>query len=137
MNFRLFVQRHFDAGKNQENSENIHDPTEGIEEGDTGKDKDRSGNQRQQYSPEQGLVFIGLRHAEKPEYQHEDKKIVDTQRIFNDISGEKLHRLGMTVTMKKVNTRAEQDCQRHPESRPKQGFLHFDDVNLAVENTEV
>jgi hypothetical protein len=78
-----------------------------------------------------------MRHAEKPEYQHKDKKIVDAQRVFNEISGKKLHRFGVAFIVKKVNTRAEQERQRHPESSPKQGFLHFDDVNPAVKNSEV
>jgi hypothetical protein len=76
-------------------------------------------------------------HAKKPEYQHKNEKIVDAQRVFNEISGKKLHRFGVAFIVKKVNTRAEQERQRHPESRPKQGFLHFDDVNLAVENTKI
>ena len=76
-------------------------------------------------------------YAEKPEYQHEHEKIVYAQRVFNQIRGKKLHRLGMTVTVKKVNTRTEQKRQRDPEGRPKQGFLHFDDMNLAIENAEV
>ena len=79
MDFRLFVQRHFDAGKNQESAENIHDPAESIDQRDTREDKDAARHQRHQYPPEQRFVFVSMRNVEKTENQHEDKKIVDAQ----------------------------------------------------------
>src|SRR5664280_200220 len=135
MDFGLFVHCHFNAGENQESPENIHDPTECIDQRDAREDKDRTRDQRQQNSPEQGLMFIRKRHVEKTEDQHEDKKIVDAQRVFNEISGRKLHRLGMAV--EKVNSGTEKQSQSDPKSSPKQCFLHFDDVSLTIENTEI
>jgi len=135
MDFRFFVERHFDAGENQKRAENVHDPVEFVDERNAGKNKCRARNQRQQDAPEERLVLISGRHVEKPEDQQEHKKIINAQRVFNDVSGKKFQRLGVAVKI--IDARAEQAGQCDPEGCPEHGFLHFDDVHLAVENTQI
>jgi len=135
VDFRLLVQRHFDAGDNQKGAENIHDPVEAADQRHAREDENAARDQRQKNPPEQRLVFVSAGNVEVAKDQHEDKEIVDAERVFNQVSGHILD--GFSVSVKEINPRPERQSQRHPEGRPEQRFLHLDDVGFPVEDAEI
>jgi len=80
-------------------------------------------------------MLVGAGNIEVAKDQHEDKEIVDAERVFNQVSGYILD--GLSVSVKEINPRPEQQSQRHPEGSPEQRFLHLDDVGFPVEDAEI
>jgi len=75
---------------NKECSQQVEDPMESLDQSDSSDDKNTAHYQCAQNSPEQHAVLVFVRYREVPEDHEEDKKIVDTEREFHQISGGEL-----------------------------------------------
>ena len=89
MNALLFGENHFDAGIDQEQTEEIEDPLEPIDQTDPGKDHETAHNQRPYNAPEQHAMLILGRDAKIAEDERDHKDVVHRQRQFGDVAGDK------------------------------------------------
>ena len=77
--FLIRHEQHFQAGQQQEPAEHIHQPMEFRHQSDTGKNHDRTHDDRAQYTVEQHATLIYGRHGEKAEYHQEHENIIHRQ----------------------------------------------------------
>ena len=75
------------------------------------------------------------RHMEKAENQQEDEEIVDAQREFDDVSGNKLQ--SQCAPVPEENHHREDGSQGDPNRAPDQGLAELHDVGAAMEHAQV
>src|ERR1700687_1450515 len=92
MDLGLLLKEQLDSAVHQKRTEHVDNPVESLDEADARRDEDRAHEERAQDSPEQYLVLVDRRHLEETEDQEKDKEVVDTQREFDDVSGDELQR---------------------------------------------
>src|SRR5262249_44001678 len=76
----------------KKNAEEINHPVEPGQEGSTDQNQRGAHNKRPDHAPLQDTWLQGSRDAEIPENYQENEKIVDRQRLLDDVPGEKLNR---------------------------------------------
>jgi hypothetical protein len=67
-------------------------------------------------------MLIGRGYFEVGEYQNNDKNIINTQRFFNQVSGEEFQGLDFVEVV--VDKQIKKHGQRDPDARPSQCFPH-------------
>ena len=99
-------------------------------------------------APKQNPVLVFLRYPEVSKDHRDNKNIVDTQGLFNQITRQignnrLLPRHGRTIFVHpmvfigEINKDAEQERNGNPNSRPTQGFFGTDGMRIFIKNTQI
>ena len=91
------MPEHLDASINQEESEDGQYPLKACDHSCAGEDKDATEHQGPDDTPEEYLVLILALYAEEGEEHEEHEEVIHRQRLFDQISCQKLHRFLMGV----------------------------------------
>ena len=91
LNFSVAALEQFDPRVDEEGAEDVDEPVEAIDEGDTGKDEEGSKKESSDDAPEKGgeLSFFG--DGEISEEYGEDKNVIHTEGEFDNIAGKEFH----------------------------------------------
>ncbi len=90
MDFSIFTEKQPDTSKDKESPEDVNDPVNSLNYGQSCSDEDTSHNHGTENAPEKDLVLGVSRDAEIGEYHQEDKEVVHTERFFYQIASEEL-----------------------------------------------
>ena len=126
---------HPDAGNDQEYSKDVDDPVKLLNEGDAGEDECRAHQKRPHDPPEEDLVLVLRRHPEEGEDHQEDKEIVDTESLFDKITGQELHCWYRSAGI--VDKGVEDEREGDPDRTPSQRFTHLDRVRFAMKDSQI
>ena len=82
------VAEHLIRTVNQHDSEDNQHPIEAVDDGSSGKDKDKSQHDGAQNAPVQHVLILCVLDAEGSEYHHHHKEIVYGKRFFYQVTGD-------------------------------------------------
>ncbi len=91
LNFSVAAFEQFDPRVDEEGSEDVDEPLEAIDQGDSGKDEEGAKKESSDDAPEKGgeLGFFG--YGEIGEENGEDKNVIYTEGEFDDVAGKEFH----------------------------------------------
>ena len=135
------AEHHLDAGEDKDGAEDEDHPLK-MEERRAQRDEDGAEDQCPEDAVEEHAVLELLGNAEEAEDDDKDEHVVDAERFFENVSGEKFERDlagGVRGYCERVTVEpvAEQQGHRHPHEDPRPGFDEGDDVGLAMEQAEI
>src|SRR2546423_505443 len=81
IDFSVFLKEHFDAGVNQEGSENENDPMEPMDQFSAYQDHHYAHDQRSQHAPKQYAVLVLGRDFEVRKDQDKDEEVVNLPQV--------------------------------------------------------
>ena len=92
----------------------------------------------------QHALLVFRRHRKECEHHQEDEDVVHRQRLFDEVTGDELHRLrvGLFIAVETAEVPPqpadEQERHQHPDQRPDAGLFHVNAVRaLLVQREEV
>src|SRR5882724_6202735 len=133
--FFFLGEQHVDAGVDQKYAEDVHDPGEVFDQFGARRDHHTAHDQRADHSPLEQAMLHAVVHGKRAENDQEEKKIVDAQRFFDEVAGEKFERR-LAADIEK-NSGAEKQGDADPDAGPQAGFAYADFVGLVVQDTQV
>src|SRR5262249_255157 len=92
-----FDKKHSPGTDEQERAENVEDELEPLHEFDADPDHDSTNDERANNPPNQCAMLRHSRNSEVVEDDDEDKNVVDAQRVFDHVTGEKFEALLRTA----------------------------------------
>src|SRR6185437_9464933 len=123
------LEGEFYAGNDQEQAEQIEDPTEMGNGGSADQDEYGPKDERDDDADQQHLLLVCARHVEARHDDHEYEQIIDRQAVFGDVPRKEFNTVAGAPDQRQAG--AEQDRQRNEESSPRAGFLHRRLVRFA------
>src|SRR3989338_960393 len=135
MNLLVFLHGHFEACDNQKQAECVHHPLEAMENRHTRPDKNRTHDERTENAPEKDLVLVLGRNVKITEHDEKHEDVVDRQRVFDDVTGEKKHAVFRAA--RHIDTEVEQKRQKNPQTAPSERFLKTHRVSFAMKNAQI
>ncbi len=135
INFSFLLKKHPDPGKNKESSEDYDYPVETVYKSHSGKDENGTHNKCPDYPPEQYPVLVLSFNGKIREDENEDKNIIYTKRVFNDISSQIFESQSLSKLVINKNVEKERKC--YPDSTPDKGFLNRDLMRFLVKYSKV
>jgi hypothetical protein len=75
------------------------------------------------------------RYGKVGKEQDENKNVVDTEGILDEVAGEELEPFGGTEF--EVNERAERERKNDPDDAPQKSLAETDDMRLPVKHSEI
>jgi hypothetical protein len=127
------LPEHVNSGVDQKHAKNGQDPVKACDQSGADKDHDATHDEGAENSPREHAMLHALVDLKGTEEHQENKEIVDTQRLLDDIGGEILDTTGHTVPVPHRNP--EGQGERDPYRAPDRRFGGRDFVRLAMENT--
>ncbi len=133
---------HLDAGEHQEGAEHVQDPVELRDQPGADQDQDCAQHDRTQYADHQHTLLVFRQHREEGEHHQEDEDVVHRQCLFDEVTGDELHRLGVglfvAVEAAEVPPQPadKQERHQHPDQRPDAGLFHADAVRALLAQRE-
>src|SRR4029077_13728543 len=88
----LPTKEHLDAREEQKDAEQIKRPVECFNERNPNTDHHTAQYQRTENTPKQHTMLVGSRHGEIGKNQYKNEDVIDTERIFLQVTGQKLQR---------------------------------------------
>src|SRR6266542_3278977 len=140
----VILKEQLEAGIKNHRAENIGDPVEAVEQGHTRRNEDATHDDRAEDAPQQRLALELLRNLEDAEDQQEEEKIVDAERLLDEIGGGELQ--GETAVRDcaarhllavEVDQDAEAGGHSHPEHGPEQGRAQAHGLSLALQEPQI
>src|SRR5437763_5835811 len=86
----LFHEKHSPGTDEKERSKKVENEIEALHQRNTEPDHDAAHDQRADDAPDESPMLRHRRHLEVLEDEHEDENVIDAERIFDDVAGEKL-----------------------------------------------
>lgn len=86
----LLAFRQLHAGEDKEDTENVKDPAELVDERSTRQDEEESQDQRNRDTYQQDFLLIDSWNGESGHDDEKDKQVIDTQRLLGQVAGEVL-----------------------------------------------
>jgi hypothetical protein len=159
-------QEHLQCSENQKRAEDEQDPLISMNELRPEPDHHTAHQQRAENPPEEHAVLVHRRHRKKPEDHRDDKNVVDRERLLDHVTREVFDRGAgpvelaeriafahrhliqrravkalahpqPVVLISNVDERREKQCDADPHRRPRERFLQFDDVRLAMKDAQI
>src|SRR5438128_11462581 len=130
MDLFIFLHGHFDAGHNEQGAEDIEDPVQPLEQRNASKNEHGPYHQCTKNPPEEDCVLVARWHLEIREDQHEDKDVIDTERLFDQVAGEEFERWLWPIPG--IHAESEEESQSDPEATPEERFFQRDLVRSAM-----
>src|SRR5438105_1165933 len=78
MDFHFFLPEEPDPGKHQESAKDVDDPLEPLDQAHAHQYENGAHDQRSDNSPKEHPMLLRTRNMEIPEYQQEDKEVINT-----------------------------------------------------------
>jgi len=135
---------HLDAGEDEESAEDVEDPVELRDQPGADQDHDGAQHERAHDAEHQHALLVGGRHREVREHEQEHEDVVDRERLFDQVAGHELERLGLGDRIAVESTEVppepgdEDERDPDPDQRPHRRFLHRDLVGpLLLHREEV
>src|SRR5690606_26847054 len=116
-------------------SENVDKPMEAMNEFDTREDKGYAHHQSTENPPKKHFVLILGWDMEVREDEYNDKDVVDTQRLFDQVPRKELDRVLLSEIV--INEQIEGHGQGDPYPRPYQRILNGYSLRLAVKHPQI
>jgi len=106
-----------------------------MDQSDSGKDKETAQKQRSQNSPEKNAMLLLFGNGKITEDQEKDKEIIDAERKFEDIGGNKLE--GNLAALPEKHSPGEGQGEADPQRALGEGFAGAQDAARAVEYEQI
>jgi hypothetical protein len=135
LNLLFFLGHQFDAGVDQESAQDIDQKMEFADQTDPGKDENTAENNGAENAPEQNLPLSLPGYGKIGKNSQEDKKVVDTQRILDEISGRKQNRL--IPTLGKIQNDIKDKSQADPEGNEFQSFFDGNNMSFTLKDKQI
>src|SRR5688572_5016319 len=100
MNVHVVVPEHLDARVYEEAAEDVDNPVKTLDQRRADKNHRQTHNQRAHHAPKQHAMLKSRRYFEIREDQQEDEKVINRERQFDQVAGEKLKTALRPLVMK-------------------------------------
>src|SRR6185437_9036342 len=108
---------------------------EAADQRHAGNYKDTAHDKRADDAPEQYRALLLRRNLEILKEQDEDKQIINTERFFNEIAGNKFQRLPCSHPV--MNQAGKGQSQRDPAESAEQRLLESNNAPPTIEHREI
>jgi transcription elongation factor GreA len=131
----MFAKKHSECGDQQENAEQVENKMKPLYQSDTGQDHDSAHDQGADNSPHQRTMLCHWWHAKVSKNQHKNEDVIDAQRIFDEVSSEKIE-AGLR-SFNVPNEPIKSKRYQHPRYAPLAGRTHAQFPPAALEADEI
>lgn len=121
--------------EDEERAEDVDYPVEAVDERRAHQDHHRAHHQRAQHAPKEDAVLVFAGDAKIREDQKEDEEIVDREREFDKITGQKLYAFDVAELME--NARRKDERQRNPNDAPSDRLTRTNNARSAIEEPKI
>src|SRR5260370_10303766 len=131
----MFAKKHSECGDQQENGGEGENKMKPLYQSDTGQDHDSAHDQGADNSPHQRTMLCHWWHAKVSKNQHKNEDVMDAQRIFDEVSSEKIEAglRSFNVPNEPIKSKRHQ----HPQYAPLGGRTHAQFPPAALEADEI
>src|SRR5205807_4050224 len=123
------------SGENQEPTQRIEQPVKAVDHRHSCKNKSRAHEQRAEYSPYQHGSFQLRGHFEISKQKNEDKQVIYTESLLNQIPGQEFKGLGGAHPL--VNHHGKDQSQGNPDCAVQQGPLERENPAIPVAGRQI
>src|SRR5262249_47292055 len=92
MDLFIFLCGHFDAGQDEQGTEDIENPVQPLQQRNASNNEDGAHHECAKNPPEEDFMLVASWHLEVREDQDEDKDVVDAKRLLDQVAGEEFER---------------------------------------------
>ena len=110
---RPFRLHQANGSDKQDDSEDILDPREALQQTHTGGDEKRPHDDGASDPPEQHTMLLVTAQMQRTKHDEEDKKIVDAQRCFDQVAREELQRMLVAVDPQQPQCEAAREASQN------------------------
>ena len=133
--FLLVLAEHLHAREDEEDAEAVEHPFEAGHDLHAERDHGPAHDQRADDAPEQHAVLMLRADLEEGKDHQEQEKVIDAQRVLDDVAGHEIDRAGLPFQV--VNVAAEGHGQGHPDDAPEPCLPHGDGAGRAVKHEKI
>jgi transcription elongation factor GreA len=131
----MFSEKHSQRRDQQEHAEQVENKMKPTHQDDAGQDHDSAHDQRAENSPHQRAMLSPRRHAKVSKNQYENEDVINAQRIFDEVSSEKIE--GGVRSLDIPDKRIKSERYQHPQYAPLGGRTHAQLAAAAFEANKI